>query len=51
MNKLLLKISIVICLLGVFPYFAWSQQSVSVTNFKNNPLPKSPTSLKNTGYW
>jgi len=49
MNKLLLKISIVICLLGVFPYFAWSQQSVSVTNFKNNPLPKNPTSLKILG--
>lgn len=36
-------------MLGVFPYFTWSQQPVSVTNFKNNPLPKNPTSLKILG--
>lgn len=49
MDKFLLKISIVICFLVVFPNFTWGQQQVPITNLKNNPLPKNPTSLKILG--
>ena len=49
MNKFLLKIVIVVCSLGVYSQFVWSQQVISVTNFRNNPLPKNPASLKILG--